>query len=71
MFGFDPNDKTKHQKLSTWQLLVAGALAGAPAAFSLMLLKLDYKLLVKNEAKYKGILDCGASILKQEGLSAF
>ena len=36
-----------------------------------MLLKLDYKLLVKNEAKYKGILDCGASILKQEGLSAF
>ena len=33
MFGFDPNDKTKHQKLSTWQLLVAGALAGAPAAF--------------------------------------
>ena len=55
MFGFDPNDKTKHQKLSTWQLLVAGALAGAPAAFSLhlLMLKLDYKLLVKMKLNIK------------------
>lgn len=75
MFGFDPNDKTKHQKLSTWQLLVAGALAGAPAAFFTTpadVIKTRLQVAgKKNEAKYKGILDCGASILKQEGLSAF
>ena len=75
MFGFDPYDNTKKQKLSTWQLLVSGALAGAPAAFFTTpadVIKTRLQVVgKKNDIKYKGILDCGASILKQEGLSAF
>ncbi|EMG46103.1 AGC1 Mitochondrial aspartate-glutamate transporter AGC1 [Candida maltosa Xu316] len=75
MFGFDPHDPTKKQKLSTWQLLVAGALAGAPAAFFTTpadVIKTRLQVAgKKNDIKYKGILDCGASIMKYEGLSAF
>ncbi|KAI5969623.1 AGC1 [Candida margitis] len=75
MFGFDPNDATKKQKLSTWQLLVSGALAGAPAAFFTTpadVIKTRLQVAgKKNDIKYKGIVDCGASILKQEGFSAF
>ena len=55
MFGFDPNDKTKHQNFQLG--IVAGALAGAPAAFShlLMLLKTRLQVAGKNEAKYKKV----------------
>lgn len=75
MFGFDPSDQTKKQRLSTWQLLVSGALAGAPAAFFTTpadVIKTRLQVAgKKNEVKYKGIFDCGAAILKQEGPSAF
>ncbi|KAI3406045.2 AGC1 [Candida oxycetoniae] len=75
MFGFDPNDDTKKQKLSSWQLLVAGALAGAPSAFFTTpadVIKTRLQVAgKKNDIKYRGIIDCGASILRTEGLSAF
>ncbi|CAI5757163.1 unnamed protein product [Candida verbasci] len=76
MFGFDPSDQNSgKQKLSTWQLLVSGALAGAPAAFFTTpadVIKTRLQVAgKKNDIKYKGIVDCGASILKNEGVSAF
>ncbi|KAI5962151.1 AGC1 [Candida pseudojiufengensis] len=75
MFGFDPNDVTKKHKLSTWQLLVAGALAGAPAAFFTTpadVIKTRLQVAgKKNDIKYKGILDCGLAIFKTEGFTAF
>ncbi|WLF79159.1 mitochondrial aspartate-glutamate transporter agc1 [Lodderomyces elongisporus] len=75
LFGFDPNDSTKKHKLSTWQLLVAGALAGAPAAFFTTpadVIKTRLQVAgKKNDIKYKGIVDCGLNILKTEGPTAF
>ena len=33
VFNFDPNDKNKRNKLKTWELLLAGGIAGMPAAY--------------------------------------
>lgn len=74
LFGFDPSDSTKKQRLSTWQLLVSGALAGAPAAFFTTpadVIKTRLQVAGKKTEVYKGIFDCGAAILRQEGPGAF
>lgn len=74
LFGFDPND-TKAQRLLSWQLLVSGALAGAPAAFfttpaDVIKTRLQVELKL-HETKYKGITHAARVILKEEGVGAF
>jgi solute carrier family 25 aspartate/glutamate transporter 12/13 len=75
LFNFDPYDSTKQQKLSSWQLLVSGALAGAPAAFFTTpadVIKTRLQVESKRgETKYNGIVHAGRMILKEEGFGAF
>ncbi|CUM65021.1 uncharacterized protein PRCAT00002640001 [Priceomyces carsonii] len=75
LFNFDPMDPNKAHRLTTWQLLLSGALAGAPAAFFTTpadviktRLQVESK---KNETKYRGIAHAGRTILKEEGIGAF
>lgn len=75
LFNFDPNDPTKSHKLSTWQLLLSGSLAGAPAAFFTTpadVIKTRLQVERKsNEVKYNGIIHAFKVIAKEEGFTAF
>ncbi|KAL7665329.1 EF-hand domain-containing protein [[Candida] zeylanoides] len=75
LFNFDPSNPNARNKLDSWQLLIAGALAGAPAAFFTTpadviktRLQVESK---KGETKYHGISHAARVILKEEGFSAF
>lgn len=74
LFGFDPNDTNKSHRLSSWQLLVSGALAGAPAAFFTTpadVIKTRLQIESKtHETKYNGIIHAAKVIIKEEGMSA-
>lgn len=75
LFNFDPSDPTKNSRLSSWQLLISGALAGAPAAFFTTpadVIKTRLQIESKRgETKYSGIAHAGRMILKEEGFGAF
>lgn len=75
IFNFDPNDKTKRNRLNTWELLTAGALAGMPAAYLTTpfdviktRLQIDPKM---GETAYKGIWHAARTILKEENFRSF
>lgn len=75
LFNFDPSNPNSKHKLDSWQLLVAGAMAGAPSAFFTTLadviktrLQVESK---KGETKYNGITHAARVILKEEGFGAF
>lgn len=75
LFNYDPHDPNKKHSLNTWQLLVSGAMAGAPAAFFTTpadVIKTRLQVESKQgEVKYKGIADAFKHILREEGVSAF
>lgn len=75
MFNYDPHDPTKKHSLSTWQLLVSGALAGAPSAFFTTpadVIKTRLQMETKHgEVRYKGIMQAFGTIMKEEGFTAF
>lgn len=75
LFNYDPNDPNKRHSLNTWQLLLSGALAGAPAAFFTTpadVIKTRLQVEAKQgEVKYRGIFHAFGLILKEEGVSAF
>lgn len=75
MFNFDPNDKTKRSRLKTWELLLAGGLAGMPSAFLTTpfdviktRLQIDPK---KGETRYTGIIHAAKTILREEHFRSF
>lgn len=75
IFNFDPLDKRKRNRLKTWELLVAGALAGMPAAFLTTpfdviktRLQIDPR---KGETSYSGIFHAAKTILKEESMRSF
>lgn len=75
LFDYDPHNPNKKHTLSTWQLLLSGAMAGAPAAFFTTpadviktRLQMEAK---KGDIKYRGITHAFGTILKEEGISAF
>lgn len=75
LFDFDPSNPNKKHRLDSWQLLISGALAGAPAAFFTTpadviktRLQVEQK---KGETKYNGIAHAFKTILKEEGVGAF
>lgn len=75
LFNYDPADPNKKHSLSTWQLLVSGAMAGAPAAFfttpaDVIKTRLQVEA-KKGEVKYRGIVHAFGNILKEEGVTAF
>lgn len=75
LFNYDPHDPNKKHSLSSWQLLVSGAMAGAPSAFFTTpadVIKTRLQLEAKHgEIKYRGIAHAAGVILKEEGFSAF
>lgn len=75
LFNYDPHDPNKRHSLSTWQLLLSGALAGAPAAFFTTpadVIKTRLQVEAKHgEVKYRGIVHAFGLIMKEEGISAF
>lgn len=75
LFDFDPHDPNKKHSLSTWQLLVSGAMAGAPAAFfttpaDVIKTRLQVEA-KKGDVKYRGFVHAFGTILKEEGFTAF
>lgn len=75
MFNFDPQNPNARHKLDSWQLLVAGAMAGAPSAFFTTpadVIKTRLQIESKQgETKYHGITHAARVILKEEGFGAF
>lgn len=75
LFRFDPNDKTKRNKLKTWELLLSGGLAGMPATYLTTpfdviktRLQIDPK---SGETRYNGIFHAVRTILKEESVRSF
>ncbi|QLG71297.1 hypothetical protein HG535_0B03360 [Zygotorulaspora mrakii] len=75
IFNFDPQDDTKRSRLKTWELLLAGGLAGMPSAFLTTpfdviktRLQVDPR---KGETPYGGILHAAKTILKEESFRSF
>ncbi|CDO92623.1 unnamed protein product [Kluyveromyces dobzhanskii CBS 2104] len=75
VFKFDPNDKNKRTKLKTWELLLAGAVAGMPAAYLTTpfdviktRLQIDPR---KGETKYTGVIHAARTIFKEESIKSF
>ncbi|ODQ65956.1 mitochondrial carrier [Nadsonia fulvescens var. elongata DSM 6958] len=69
-FGEGPN-----KKLTTWQLLTAGAIAGMPAAylttpFDVIKTRLQVEA-KQGESSYRGLRHAATTILKEEGFAAF
>lgn len=75
IFNFDPLDKNKRNRLKTWELLVAGALAGMPAAFLTTpfdVIKTRLQIVPrKGETAYSGIFHAAKTILKEESMRSF
>ncbi|SMN19077.1 similar to Saccharomyces cerevisiae YPR021C AGC1 Mitochondrial amino acid transporter, acts both as a glutamate uniporter and as an aspartate-glutamate exchanger [Maudiozyma saulgeensis] len=75
LFQFDPNDKTKRNRLKTWELLLAGGIAGMPAAFLTTpfdVVKTRLQIEPKQgETSYKGIFHAFKTILKEESFRSF
>lgn len=75
LFNFDPKDRKKRNKLKTWELLAAGALAGMPAAYLTTpfdviktRLQIDPR---KGETHYTGIIHAFKTILREESFRSF
>lgn len=75
IFKYDPKDKKQRNKLKTWELLVAGGLAGMPAAYLTTpfdviktRLQIDPR---KGETRYEGIFHAARTILKEESFKSF
>ncbi|CAH6723559.1 hypothetical protein CLIB1444_16S01508 [[Candida] jaroonii] len=75
LFNYDPDDANKRHNLNTLELLISGAMAGAPAAFFTTpadVIKTRLQMERKStDIKYRGIIHAFTSILKEEGGSAF
>lgn len=75
VFNFDPEDVNKKHNLSTLELLVSGAMAGAPAAFFTTpadVIKTRLQMERKaTDVKYTGIALAFKHILMEEGFTAF
>lgn len=75
LFQFDPNDKTKRNRLKTWELLLAGGIAGMPAAylttpFDVVKTRLQIEP-KQGETRYQGIFHAFKTILKEESFRSF
>ncbi|QLQ82608.1 hypothetical protein HG537_0H03710 [Torulaspora globosa] len=75
LFNFDPQNDSKRSRLKTWELLLAGGLAGMPAAYLTTpcdviktRLQIDPR---RGETHYKGILHAARTIMKEESFRSF
>lgn len=75
LFNFNPQDDSKRSRLKTWELLLAGGLAGMPAAYLTTpcdviktRLQMDPR---RGETQYTGILHAARTILKEESFKSF
>lgn len=75
LFNYDPDDVNKKHSLNTLELLVSGAMAGAPAAFFTTpadVIKTRLQVERKTgDIKYNGIFHAFGTIMKHEGIGAF
>ncbi|KAH3668305.1 hypothetical protein OGAPHI_002059 [Ogataea philodendri] len=74
VFGFDPHNPAKRNRLESWELLLSGAMAGMPAAYCTTpcdVIKTRLQVEVRpGEKAYKNIADAFSRILKEEGFRA-
>lgn len=75
LFNYDPHDPNKKHLLLLWQLLLSGAMAGAPLAFFTTpadVIKTRLQVEAKQgEIRYRGIMHAFTTILRDEGPLAF